>query len=101
MTTFVYRPDHPLANKHGMVPKEIATPPGGVFHFMKDIQPFVAPGMVEITSRSKLRDYERRTGTRQVGNDWKADDYLKPRSIEPNEKRIENAVGEAVRRVMG
>ena len=38
--------------------------------FMRDIKPFTTQDGVEITSRSKLRDYERRTGSRQVGNDW-------------------------------
>jgi len=37
---------------------------------MPDIQHFVTQCGKEITSRSKLREYEQATGTRQVGNDW-------------------------------
>jgi hypothetical protein len=41
------------------------------FHgVMPDIRHFTTQDGVEITSRSKLRAYERATGTRQVGNDW-------------------------------
>lgn len=46
-------------------------PENPTFHgVMPDIKHFTTQDGVEITSRSKLRDYERRTGTRQVGNDW-------------------------------
>lgn len=38
--------------------------------FMPDIKPFICQDGTEITSRSKLREYEARTGTKQVGNDW-------------------------------
>ena len=38
--------------------------------FVPDIKPFVTQDGTEITSRSKLRAYEARTGSRQVGNDW-------------------------------
>lgn len=38
--------------------------------FIPDITPFVTQDGTPITSRSKLREYEQRTGTRQVGNDW-------------------------------
>jgi len=38
--------------------------------FMPDIKPFVTQDGHEITSRSKLRAYEQKTGTKQVGNDW-------------------------------
>jgi hypothetical protein len=38
--------------------------------FMPDIKPFVTQDGVEITSRSALRAYEQRTGTKQCGNDW-------------------------------
>lgn len=53
-----------------LVPKEDAgpRPQSGPFH-MPDIRPFVTTDGVEITSRSSLRAYEQRTGTRQVGND--------------------------------
>lgn len=46
-------------------------PESPTFHgVMPDIKHFSTQDGVEITSRSKLREYERRTGTRQVGNDW-------------------------------
>jgi hypothetical protein len=38
--------------------------------FMPDIKPFVTQDRVEITSRSKLREYEQKHGVKQVGNDW-------------------------------
>jgi len=37
---------------------------------ISDIKEFVTQDGVAITSRSQLRDYERRNGVRQVGNDW-------------------------------
>jgi hypothetical protein len=37
---------------------------------MPDIKHFTTMEGVEITSRSKLRAYERATGSRQCGNDW-------------------------------
>lgn len=45
-------------------------PKRGVSHVMPDIRPFVTQDGTEITSRSNLRAYEQRTGTRQVGNDF-------------------------------
>lgn len=38
--------------------------------FIPDIKSFVTQEGVEITSRSKLRAYERANGVKQVGNDW-------------------------------
>lgn len=38
---------------------------------MGDIQPFVSPiDRTEISSRSQLREHERKHGVRQCGNDW-------------------------------
>lgn len=37
---------------------------------MPDITNFVTQDGTEITSRSKLRDYERSHGVRQCGSDW-------------------------------
>lgn len=48
--------------------KNVATP-----YFMKDIAPFVNIATREggeITSRSQLREFEKRTGLVQVGNDF-------------------------------
>jgi hypothetical protein len=50
-----------------LVEKNRAVP---TYTVMSDIKPFVTQDGVEITSRSTLRDYERRLGVRQVGNDW-------------------------------
>jgi len=53
-----------------LVPKSEARPLATAPYVMGDIKPFVTAGdRVEITSRSTLREYERRTGTRQIGND--------------------------------
>lgn len=38
--------------------------------FMPDIKHFTTQEGVEITSRSKLRAYERANGIRQIGDDW-------------------------------
>ncbi len=56
-----------------LVPKSEARPlaPVSATFVMPDITPFVTQDKVEITSRSALREYERRNGVRQVGNDWK------------------------------
>lgn len=58
-----------------LIPKHEAQPlpsHGRSVHVMPDITPFQTVGdRVEIGSRSALREYERRTGTRQVGNDLK------------------------------
>ncbi len=57
-----------------LVPKAQAQPlpaHSGPF-VMADITPFVTAGdNVPISSRSQLREYERRTGFRQIGNDIK------------------------------
>ena len=37
---------------------------------MSDIAPFVTQDGVAIGSRSSLREYEQRTGTKQIGNDF-------------------------------
>lgn len=58
-----------VIRKGCVVPKTSAPPPGGVFVF-SDIQPFQTQDGTPISSRSSLREYEQRTGTRQVGNDW-------------------------------
>ena len=69
-------------------------------YFVPDIKEFVAPGYVPISSRSQLRAYEQRTGTRQVGTDLKAEDYAK-REPRINERSIAEAAGKAINRVLG
>lgn len=57
------------------VPLDYEAPaPEGPF-VMGDIQPFVTTDKVEITSRSGLREYERRNNVRQVGNDYNPTDF--------------------------
>ena len=64
MPVYVYRDGE-------IVPKDEAAPlNSGVFHVMSDIAPFVTQDGTAISSRSSLRAYEQRTGTRQVGNDY-------------------------------
>jgi hypothetical protein len=52
-----------------LVEKTEATPRYN-YQILSDIKPFITQDGVEITSRSKLRDYERANGVRQVGTDW-------------------------------
>lgn len=56
-----------------LVPKSEARPLASAssIYVMSDITPFMTQDKVEITSRSALREYERRNGVKQVGNDWK------------------------------
>ena len=66
--TYVYR-DGKLVPKHETEPLPTH---GRSIHVMPDIAPFQTSGdKVAISSRSQLREYEKRTGTRQVGNDLK------------------------------
>jgi type II secretory pathway component PulK len=38
---------------------------------MKDIEPFLSPvDGTYVTSRSELREHEKRHNVRQIGNDW-------------------------------
>lgn len=70
--------------------------------FMPDIKEFVAPGMELISSRSQLRAYEQRTGTRQVGNDLKLEDYdTAKRAPKISERQLNEAAYKALQRVLG
>lgn len=54
-----------------LVPKSKASPVRSLAqHVMPDIAPFVTQDGTAIGSRSTLRAYEQRTGTRQIGNDF-------------------------------
>jgi hypothetical protein len=67
MAVFVYRPDHPNADKFGMMPKEEAPPVSGVFTYWPDIPNYVSPlGTGEITSRSQRKEELKRHGLREV-----------------------------------
>src|SRR5262245_45302896 len=81
MTTYVYRPDHPEADEHGMVDKELAYSgaTSGSFNVISDEMPatrHMADGRV-FTSKSKFRAHTRAHGCVEVGNDTSA--LLKPR----------------------
>jgi hypothetical protein len=54
-----------------LIPKELAAPLSGAY-FLPDIVPFVTQDGKEITSRSRLREYEQKNGVKQVGNDFAA-----------------------------
>lgn len=108
MTAHVYRPEHPAADALGMVPKHLAGPlhekHADAAYFMPDIAAFVAPGRVEITSRSALRAYEKRTGTRQCGELKTAADFASapPRDASTlNSKAFDAAYRQAAERVFG
>jgi len=53
-----------------LVPKAEAPPRGGM-QYVPDISPFETQDGTHISGRRALREYERRTGTRQVGNDMR------------------------------
>jgi|TARA_R110002153_G_scaffold97227_3_gene231905 hypothetical protein len=41
------------------------------YNIMKDIEPFLSPvDGTYVTSRSELREHEKRHNVRQIGNDW-------------------------------
>lgn len=104
MTVWVHRPDHPDADANGMVPKDIAPPKDGGFHFMPDIAEFVSPvGYERITSRSQLREHERRHGVRQVGNDLKSAGAFAKENMRDSfsEKAFDAAFRKAAERVFG
>lgn len=68
--------------------------------FIPDIAEFVAPGKVLIGSRSRLREYEQATGTRQCGELNKVSDYAPP-PLKIDQRRIDEAAGKAIQRVLG
>ncbi len=67
MTTYVLR-DGELVEKHLAPPKLSALKPG--VHCLSDIEPFRTQDGTGIGSRRDLRDYEKRMGVVQVGNDF-------------------------------
>lgn len=70
--------------------------------FMTDIAPFISPiDGKEISSRSALREHERRHNVFQVGNDIKPADYdaaARRRQAPNNDRAIENAYRVAVQK---
>lgn len=65
MTAYVYR-NGQLVEKHLARPKGMSKSP----HVISDIEPFQTQDGIAITSRESLREYERVTGTKQIGTDW-------------------------------
>jgi len=55
-----------------LVPKHLAAPLNSStdHRFIPDMKPVVLPDGTELSSRSKLREYETKNGVRQLGNDW-------------------------------
>ena len=63
MTTYVIR-------NGKLVERSKAASKGGL-HIVSDIQPFVSPiDKTLITSRSQVREHERKHNVYQIGNDW-------------------------------
>lgn len=67
MPTYVLR-NGELVEKHLAPPKPTALSP--TVHCLSDIAPFRTQEGVGIGSRRELRDYEKRNGVVQVGNDF-------------------------------
>lgn len=60
--------------------------------FVPDIAPFLSPvDRTVISSRSQLREHERRHGVRQVGTDLKLSDYAAKPEPKTNERALERA----------
>ena len=64
---------------------------GKASYFMPDIAEFIAPGGVQIGSRSKLREYEKRTGTKQCGELKRPEEYGQANNPQPNKAAIDRA----------
>ena len=71
---YLYRPGHPQADEFNFVRAEIAGPlmrNVKSVQVLSDVAPFVSPiDKSVISSRSHLREHEKRHGVRQLGNDW-------------------------------
>lgn len=74
----------------------------GCFHVMPDIAWFISPiDGTEITSRSKLREHEKKHRVHQVGTDYKLADYdaANVRRNPLNERAVENAYRAALQKL--
>lgn len=107
MTSRAYRENYDLiewAPLRQSAPRETETARSSGPAYMPDIAPFVAPGHVVITSRSALREYEKRTGTRQCGELKTAADFAAtppPGASTLDSKAFDSAFRQAVERVLG
>lgn len=71
--TMVYRPDHPMANENGMVPKRLVPPPGvdpRLYVITDGMQPTWHPATGEVfESKAAFRAATRASGCIEVGNE--------------------------------
>jgi hypothetical protein len=65
-----YRKRYTVTDDGRFVEKRIAQAEKAGITIISDITPFVTQEGEAITSRAALREYERKNGVRQVGNDW-------------------------------
>lgn len=100
MTSYVYRPDHPKANKNGMVDKnelfeEAHSESAYVISDTMEETRHMATGEY-FTSKSKFREQTRRSGCIEVGNE--VDFMLKPRKrVDPTREERRNHIRQAIR----
>lgn len=65
-----YRKTYTVTDDGRFVEKHVAQAEKAGLTIIPDITPFQTQDGVAITSRAALKEYERKTGTRQLGNDW-------------------------------
>lgn len=79
------------------IPAKVEQPKGNATYFMPDLAEFTSPINYErITSRSQLREHERRHGVRQVGSDLKPHEFSANKPTTVNERALERAYREAL-----
>lgn len=96
--SWIYRPDHPLANENGMVEKHLAgsriARHGEAAYVISDSMEMtrhMADGKY-YSSKAKFRQVTKAHGCVEVGNDPsimnpKPREWIKPRAVEPDIKR--------------
>ena len=100
MATYVYRPDHPKADKHGIIDKgELHDDRYGesayVISDTMDATKHMATGEY-FTSKSKFREQTRRSGCIEVGNETNF--MLKPRKpVETSREERRHHIREAIK----
>lgn len=107
MSTKAYREGYALIRWTPIkpsAPTQTQEQKGKASYFMPDIAEFTSPLNFErITSRSQLREHEKRHGVRQCGELKSAADFdnkrLKPQA--PREKALERAYRNALSKVIG
>lgn len=86
MTAVVYRPDHPLANANGMVPRDVAPAVHGgkSIYVMSDLPGYRSPlGTGWIEGRAARREDLKRGNCREVDpGEWSPRREVKRRDIE-------------------